>query len=314
MRILFCGETFPMARVMMRARLPSDQLVVCHHTAIREALDDVDVVVPLMARVDRPLIEAGNFRLIQQFGTGLEGVDLDAARDRGVWVANAGASAAANAESVAEHALLLTLAVMRQLPLAQANVRDGVLGVPLGIALTGRSVCIVGLGAVGQAVAARFAAFGVRLSGVTRHPDAARAAALGLTRCYGFHERLTAFAEADVLVLCLPLTPATRGIVDASAFAALPDGAALINVARGGLVDYAAAVDALSSGRLRGAGLDVFWHEPIAPGDPILALPNVIATAHVAGVTDRSYAGITDAVVENVERLRRGEPPAHRAA
>jgi phosphoglycerate dehydrogenase-like enzyme len=314
MRILFCGETFPMARAMMQERLPSDQLVVCHHAAIRDALDGVDVLVPLMARIDRTLIDAGGFKLIQQFGTGLEGIDLDAARDRGVWVANAAASAGANAESVAEHALLLTLAVLRQLPLAQANVRHGVLGVPLGMALTGRTVCIVGLGAVGQAVAARFAPFGVRLIGVTRHPDRARAAALGLVHCYAFHERLTAFAEADVLVLCLPMTADSRDIVDAAAFAALPDGACLVNVARGGLVNYSAALEALSSGRLRGAGLDVYWQEPISPDDPILALPNVIATAHVAGVTDRSYAGITDAVIANIERLRRGEPPADRAA
>jgi phosphoglycerate dehydrogenase-like enzyme len=87
-----------------------------------------------------------------------------------------------------------------------------------------------------------------------------------------------------------------------------------VNVARGGLVNYSAALEALSSGRLRGAGLDVYWQEPISPDDPILALPNVIATAHVAGVTDRSYAGITDAVIANIERLRRGEPPADRAA
>jgi phosphoglycerate dehydrogenase-like enzyme len=215
---------------------------------------------------------------------------------------------------VAEHALLLMLAVLRQLPAAQANVRAGVLGAPLGVALTGRTVCIVGLGAVGRALAVRLAPFGVRLIGVTRRPDPSRTAAAGLAACYGFDERLNAFAAADVLVLCLPVTMETRGMIDAAAFAALPDAACLVNVARGGLVDYAAAFDALSRGRLRGAGLDVFWQEPIAPDDPLLALPNVIATAHVGGVTDRSYAGIIEAVADNIERLRRGEPPAHRAA
>ena len=80
MRILFCGETFPMAREMMQSRLPADDLIACRQTDIIEALAGVDVVVPLMARIDRPLMEAGRFRLIQQFGAGLEGVDLDAAR------------------------------------------------------------------------------------------------------------------------------------------------------------------------------------------------------------------------------------------
>jgi phosphoglycerate dehydrogenase-like enzyme len=268
----------------------------------------------LMAPIDRTIVGAGRFRLIQQFGTGLEGIDLDAARERGIWVANAAASARTNAESVAEHAVLLTLAVLRQLPVAQRHIREGVLGAPLGLALAGRSACIVGLGAVGQAIAARLAPFGVRLTAVTRRPSADRTAALGLSMCWGLAERLTAFAAADVLILCLPMTPETRGIIDAAAFAALPNDACLVNVARGGLIDYRAAFDALSSGRLRGAGLDVFWREPIAPDDPLLALPNVIATAHVAGVTDRSYAAIADAVTANIERLRRGEPPAHRAA
>ncbi len=313
MRILFCGDTFPMARVMTAPRLPSDDIIICRQDAIRQALEGVDVLVPLMARIDRPLIEAGRYRLIQQFGTGLEGVDLEAARARGIWVANAAASAA-NADSVAEHAVMLMLAVLRQLPAAQANVRAGVLGAPLGTALTGRTVCIVGLGAVGRALAARLAPFGVRLIGVTRRPDQRRTADAGLAACHGFDDRMTAFAAADVLVLCLPVTADTRGLIDAAAFSALPDGACLVNVARGGLVEYTAAFDALSSGRLRGAGLDVFWQEPIAPDDPLLALPNVIATAHVGGVTDRSYAGIVDAVVDNIERLRRGEPPAHRAA
>jgi phosphoglycerate dehydrogenase-like enzyme len=314
MRILFCGDTFPMAPVMTGARLPSDEIIVCPQDAIGHALDGVDVLVPLMARIDRPLIEAGRYRLIQQFGTGLEGVDLEAARARGIWVANAAASAAANAESVAEHALMLMLAVLRQLPAAQANIRAGVLGAPLGLALAGRTVCIAGLGAVGRALAVRLAPFGVRLIGVTRRPDAQRREAAGLSAIHGFDDRLKAFASTDVLVLCLPVTAETRGLIDAAAFSVLRDGACLVNVARGGLVDYHALFDALSSGRLRGAGLDVFWQEPIAPDDPLLALPNVIATAHVGGVTDRSYAGITDAVVDNIERLRRGEPPAHRAA
>src|SRR5665213_3892706 len=203
MRILFCGDTFPLARTMLDARLPADDLVVCRQDAIRQSLDGVDVLVPLMCRIDRQLIDAGRFKLIQQFGTGLEGVDLEAARSRGVWVANAAASADANAESVAEHALLLMLAVLRQWPTAQANVRAGILGAPLGLALTGRTVCIAGLGAVGRALAARLAPFGARLIGLTRRPDASRTAAAGLAVCYGFDARMQAFAAADVLALCL---------------------------------------------------------------------------------------------------------------
>ena len=114
-------------------------------------------------------------------------------------------------------------------------MRAGVLGAPLGLALTGRTVCIVGLGAVGRALAARLAP--LRRASDRRHPAArpGRTAAAGLAACYGFDERMTAFAAADVLALCLPVTDDTRGMIDAAAFAALPDDACVVNVARGAL-------------------------------------------------------------------------------
>jgi len=95
---------------------------------------------------------------------------------------------------------------------------------------------------------------------------------------------------------------------------ALPRGAYLINVSRGGLVSYEALMAALSTGHLAGAGLDVYWREPIEPDDPLLSLPNVVATPHVAGVTEQSYSQIAEAVAGNIARLRRGEPPVNRAA
>ena len=112
-------------------------------------------------------------------------------------------------------------------------------------------------------------------------------------------------------MLCLPLNSNTRSVIDAAALAAVPAGAYIVNVARCALIDYAALVGALANGRLAGAALDVFWDEPINPNDPLLTLPNVIATPHIAGVTDRSYAGIANVVAANIGRLRRGETPLH---
>jgi phosphoglycerate dehydrogenase-like enzyme len=102
-------------------------------------------------------------------------------------------------------------------------------------------------------------------------------------------------------------------MIGAHELACLPPGAYLVNVARGGLVNYGALYSSLSNGHLAGAGLDVYWKEPIDANDPLLALPNVIATPHIAGVTERSYDEIADALVENIARLRRGEPPLNRA-
>ena len=315
MRILFCGDCFPASHSLLQERLRAgeDEIVVCNGANLREALSKADVVIPMMTILDEARMESASFRLIQQWGSGLEGVDLHAAQSRGIWVANVPASGN-NADSVAEHALLLTLALLRQLPAAQANVRQGALGAPLGRMLAGRTVCLYGLGATARSLARRLPALGVRLIGITRHPNAAKTVEFALDECFSANERDKALAQTDVLVLCVRLAHRTRGLIDASALKAMPAGAYLVNAARGGLIDYRALYDALASGQLGGAGLDVFWTEPIPRNDPLLKFPNVVATPHVAGVTDRSYSDIADAVAANIERVRRGEPPLNRAA
>jgi len=309
-RIIFCGDTFPAARFLLQERLPleaNDEICVWPDRNAIADLKPADVLIPMMFRIDASVMDATRCRLIQQWGSGLEGIDLEAARSRGISVAGVPASGS-NADSVAEHALLLILALLRQLPEAQANVRKGILGSPLGRILRGRTVCLYGLGATALALAWRLRAFEVRLLGITRDPEAAKVAAFGLDSCYPISRRDAGLSRSEILVLCARLSKETRGLVDADVLAALPPGAFLVNAARGALVDYRALYAALSSGRLAGAGLDVYWEEPISPDDPLLALPNVIATPHVAGVTDASYAEIADRVASNIERLRRGEP------
>lgn len=311
-RVLFCGETFPAARPLLQARLPHDAILACPVDRVPEALDGVDVLIPLMARIDASLMDSGRFRLIQQWGAGIEGVDLAAAAARGIWVANVPSAHTGNADSVAEHAVLLMLALLRQLPAAQVAVRAGLLGTPMGRSLDGRTVCLFGLGAIARALARRLQGWDVRLLGIGR--QSTPPAEPPLAGYFPFAKRHAAFAATDILVLCLPVTPETRGVIDAAALAALPRGAYLVNVARGPLVDYAALRAALEQGHLGGAALDVFWQEPMPPDDPLLALPNVVATPHVAGVTERSYQGIAETVATNIERLRRGEPPLYRLA
>ena len=311
MRILFCGDTFASARALLRARLPADaDDEICLWTDPRLPIghDQVDVLIPMMFRIDANVMDACRPRLIQQWGSGLEGVDLEAARARGIAVAGVPASGS-NAESVAEHALLLMLALLRQLPVAESNVRAGVLGEPLGRMLSGCTVCLCGLGATARALARRLRALDARVLGLTRDPRAAKVAAFELDGCYATNDPAGALAQTEILVVCTRLCDATRGLVDARMLTALPRGSYLVNAARGALVDYGALYTALSSGHLAGAGLDVYWQEPIMPSDPLLALPNVIATPHVAGVTQQSYGEIADAVVANIELIRRGDAP-----
>jgi phosphoglycerate dehydrogenase-like enzyme len=313
MRIVFGGETFPSARAMLQERLPADEFRIWQDRSTLPAIDGVDVLVPMMYRIDAQAMDGIRPRLIQQVGSGLEGVDLLAATARQIPVAAVPASGS-NAESVAEHVLLLILALLRELPQAQANIKAGVLGAPQGRMLAGRTVCLWGLGATALSLSRRLRALGVTVIGLTRDPRADKVATYGLDACYGIDQRDTCLARTEILVLCIRLNDATRGLVDAGVLAALPPGAYLVNPARGPLVDYRALYDALASGRLRGAGLDVFWREPIAPDDPLLALPHVVATPHIAGVTDQSYGEIIDAVAANIERFRRGEPLLHRSA
>jgi phosphoglycerate dehydrogenase-like enzyme len=315
MRVMFCGAAFPAARQLLRDRLPADLDEVCEWSgeALATIPAPVDVIIPLMVRIDAALMDASRPRLIHQWGSGLEGVELAAARSREIYVANVPTSGG-NAQSVAEHAIFLLLSLLRQAPQAQSSVRSSLLGTPIGRMLAGQTVCLYGLGHVALALAQRLRPFAVRLLGITRDPQAAKVAAFKLDGCVAIADREQALRQTDILIPCTPLSEATRGMIDAAALAAMPGGGYLINVARGGLVNYQALYAALTSGHLAGAGLDVYWQEPIAPDDPLLALPTVIATPHIAGVTDRSYAEIADAVAGNIERLRRREPPLNRFA
>ena len=306
MRVLLCGDTFPAAGMLLRERLRHDVVDVWHNRNDMTGVPPADVLIPMMFRIDAEVMDRVHPRLIHQWGSGLEGVAVEAARDRGIAVANVPTSGS-NANSVAEHVVLLILALLRQLPAAQSNVRGGVLGAPLGRMLAGRTVCLWGLGATALALTRRLRGLDVRLVGITRDPDAPKVARFALDACYSSRDHDACLQQTDILVLCTRLSAETRGLIDASVLAALREGAYLVNAARGGLVEYHALCDALSTGRLAGAGLDVFWDEPARPDDPLLALPNVIATPHVAGVTDNSYGEIAEALVANIERLRSGE-------
>ena len=164
-----------------------------------------------------------------------------------------------------------------------------------------------------KALVKRLRAFDVRLVGITRDPHAPKIAEFELDACYSLDERDACLAQTDVLILCARLSRENQGSINAHAFRALRPGACLVNAARGALIDYDALYAALSSGHLSGAGLDVYWKEPISPDDPLLTLSNVIATPHIAGVTDRSYNEIADTVAANINRLRNGEALLNRA-
>ena len=179
----------------------------------------------------------------------------------------------------------------------------------MGSALLGRTAGIIGLGGIGQALAARLKPFGMRLMGLKRTPDPALAERLGLDWMGGIEALPSLLRQSNYLFLCLPLNNSTRGIIDERALALLPDGACIINPSRGGLLSEKALLTALNQGRLLGAGLDVFEHEPLDPASPLLNCEQILATPHIAGVTDVSYQGIATSVANNIRLMLAGRTP-----
>ena len=304
MRLLIGFDEYPLDP--FKALLPGWEVFRTSPARFAEMADGMDVVTPIAARVDAEVLASGDFGLVQQFGVGLEQVDVDAATAAGVWVSRLPGDVTGNADSVAEHAVLLTLALSRRLDATRQALRNRKWAQPATRALFGGTVVIVGLGAIGVAAAKRLAGFGSRLIAVRARPE------LGgppeVEREVGVDRLPEVLAEADVVISALMFGEHNRNFFDANAFAAMKPGALFVNVARGGLVDEAALLAALESGHIGGAGLDVFATEPADPESPLVNHPNVIATPHVAGVTEQMMQRSMIAFTDNLKRYAAGEP------
>ncbi len=307
-RIVFAGVGFAAARRYIAEALPGVQVEAIDPVAIRASGCAAEILVPTMSRIDGELMDrVRGLRLVQQFGAGLEGVDVAAATERGIAVANVPSEGTGNAESVAEWCVMAAIAVSRRLPQLQRGMRSGgAWGGPQGRALLGRTAGILGLGGIGRALARRLEPFGMRLLALKREPDPALARLLRLEWLGLPGDLPELLRRSDYLFLCLPLNEQTRGLIDEDALALLPDQACIINPARGGLLSERALLAALDRGRLLGAGLDVFEHEPLDPGSALCSRADVLATPHIAGVTDVSYRDIAGRVAENARRLMAG--------
>jgi phosphoglycerate dehydrogenase-like enzyme len=268
---------------------------------------DADVLWHILERVTPAMIEAApRLKLIQKIGVGVDTIALDACRARGIAVCNMPGT---NTQAVAEMTLALMLSVLRRIVTLDAATRAGG-GWSLPPAffddigeIGGRTVGLVGYGAVPRKLAPVLRALGANVIAWSRTPpdDGTEAASLDAL-----------LAKSDIVSLHIPATPETTGILDRSRIAAMKPGAILINTARGALVDEIALAAALGNGDLAAAGLDVFANEPVAGDRPILKLPNIVVTPHVAWVTDDTFARSMTIAAGNCRRLVAGEPLLHR--
>ena len=276
---------------------------------------DVEVVVDQGGSVGtRALIDAAlsaRVKLWQVLGTGVDHVDVAYFLEKGLALANT--PGPFSAVALAEHAMFLMLHFAKRFDEHVRNLRSTVFYLPLSEELSGKTLGLVGLGASGQALAARAKAMGMRIVAVdAAEIPRARLDELGVEELATPSELKSVLGQADYVSLHVPLTSQTRHMIDRQALAAMKPTAVLINVARGEIADEAALIEALKSGRIRGAGLDVFAEEPLPPDHPFLQLPNVVATPHTAGQTYGTSTRRGEACAENVERVAEGLEPLYR--
>jgi len=269
-----------------------------------ERIKDADVVVNIRAYCkfpERVLEKAQSLKLISIFGAGTDNVDLEAASKLGIAVTN---TPGASTEAVAEHALTLMLAVARRIPQIDRSVKEGRWVRGLVTQLYGKTLGIIGTGAIGSHLAKLGKGIGMNVIAWTFHPSAEKEKALGIR--YVPLDYL--LKESDVISIHLRLTEDTKGLIGEREFSLMKKTAILINTARAGIVDKEALIDALKKGKIAGAGLDVFHEEPIDPNDPILKLDNVVLTPHSAGQTREALEKGLSMLVENVKNYLLGKP------
>ena len=267
---------------------------------------DFDVLLA-MGSVGRALLQGQpRLKLVQTASDGYEEVDIEAASELGIWVSYASANLTGNATSVAEFAVLLLLGVARHLGEALRSLQgDPVRSPTLNLSLSGKTVCIVGLGTIGQQLVDRLRPFGVKIVATDEHPENAVAD----VTAYPADQLKTAVAHADFVVLCVRASKENENLINAAALASMKRGAVLVNIARGMLIDEAALVDAIKHGQISAAGLDVLKNEPPDRQDPLLQLSQVLVTPHIAGLTDLMLDGTARYISHVIEEFAAGKKP-----
>ncbi len=309
MRVLVTPTSYAKNDPALRTTLEEQVGEVIYNTSgkplsaaeLLKLIPGVDGYIAGLDAITAEVIEAADrLKVIARYGVGVDSVDLEAARRRGVIVTN---TPGANAASVAELTLGLMLALARDIPLAVSSTRQGEWRRLQGITLEGKVIGLIGFGAIGREVARLLGGFDCTLLAYDPIADESLASKLK-TRLVSREEVIS---QADFLSLHCPVTAETRQMVNAAFLAAMKPGAFLINTARGELVDENALLETLDSGRLRGAALDAFASEPPPKDSPLLAHPRLIATPHIGAHTDGATNAMGWMALRDCLAVLRGE-------
>ena len=295
---------------IIRSELPHH----CFEAAGKFQIDNlkgIDVLIPTMSPVTEGILDnADRLKLIQQCGSGLETVDIKAAKKRNIRVCNVPTDISGNADSVAELGIYMMIGLSRNISAMAKSMANGKMGEPQGISLQGKTVGIIGLGGIGKALIRRLKTFNMRIMGIKRNNRESAKKELDLEWVGTPDEIGKLLQESDYVILSLPLTAESRNIISNDTISYMKEGAFIINLSRGGVIDKEALENSLAAGRIAGAGLDVFWEEPPDPDDSIFGY-NVMSTPHIGGSTDVSMNGIVRVVSENIRRLEKNQIPLY---
>jgi phosphoglycerate dehydrogenase-like enzyme len=323
-RVVFAGRHFQAGllytrKVLKEREIDASRIKLIPALTTEELLNvapHAHVALPFMERFDQHFIaSATNLRLIMQYGVGLEGIDIQEATRRGVAVSNIPAASTGNAEATAEHALLLSMSLLRYgTHELQRRFQAGELGgLPIPRTLYEKNVTVVGYGAVGSTLCRYLVTLGANVTAVRRQwPKVAFDDDLPIQRTTLLQEALP---TTDLLILACTMTRETRNLINKETIQLLPQGSLIVNVGRGPLVEHSAVLEALQSGAIGGFASDVGVGHPSKPSEPwdpkdsLSKHPNTIFTPHVGGYCDLSYGRMAEAVVDAIECVIRGEPP-----
>jgi len=274
-------------------------------TEVAGLLPGIDgYIAGLDAINDEALKSANKLKVIARYGVGFDNVDLESAKSRNIVVTN---TPGANSVSVAELALGLILALARQIPEAVDAVHQGKWPRYSGVSLEGKTIGILGLGAIGKQLARRLAGFDCKILAFDPFADIQFAKDHQITLA----EMDEVIAASDFVSLHLPLLPDTRGIVDETFLNKMKKGSYLVNTSRGEAINEEALLKALQSGHLKGAALDAFTIEPPDQNNPLLSLPNVIATPHLGAQTDGATSNMGWMAMKDCLAVLKGEKPLY---
>ncbi|WP_296392104.1 D-2-hydroxyacid dehydrogenase [Reyranella sp.] len=270
-------------------------------------IGEADVVLASGMWKNDLIPHAGKLKFIQSISSGMDQYSKEQLGAKGIRLASA---AGVNARAVAEHAIALILAIARRLPEARDNQHKKVWRGMLGDLtqredeLGGKTLLVVGMGRIGSHLAKLAKAFDMKVVGIRRDP---KAGANGADEIHGMGDLVKLVPQADFVALTCALTPETTGLMSAAAFAAMKPSSVFVNVARGKVADEEALIKTMQGGRIWAAALDVTADEPLPAASPLWTMPNVFITPHTAGETRAYEDNVLDILMENLDRLWRGE-------